>query len=588
MSVALYISKATEGIQKKIKDNIEFAKANPYPKDELKSALESVGQDSALSKLYTLDGRTDYFISSSPEVIVAAKQQADFYPGLWNKLTKGHKGIANLKKNKDLEKIKPANELNSEFAKFINELNKSISLGSKIKIEEIFSDKTDNDAFEEYVYASSLSLNTYGADSLIRSAFTELFNKQQLVSNQKESKPSAVNDMPGSIEGKESPTASINSTIGGQGPSNSAISNPINPTSTKSSEPTSVTSLDGGVTSKVGELQTENILDTNPSQSVSINLESKQADSKPAVGSTSNLTTSSTTLNSTTVNDAKSASSVTSNPSNTSNNTGVTVNNVNSDSSVTSNPSNTSNNTDVTNNKNTLKVANTDNQSSSSTVNENTQKKEKGGFLSKVGNLAKKTGAVLNLPSIGELGEQAKGLFGATGANISSQVSKVKNSFSINSSTAESNSLPTSSNSTNSVNSSNDTSTENKQADILAGPTAGQMSNTSNLLKTETQTAMSVEQNKPVVTPTSTPAPVSSVVSPQSMTPAISNTSNSQNTSLPTTLNSTTSQNTQSTNQPSSTPAGVGVNVDMTQLTQSIMRLERILISGIDVTIKDT
>lgn len=375
-----------------------------------------------------------------------------------------------------------------------------------------------------------------------------------------ESTPSAQPTEPAKTGGQ--PVASINSTTASQTPSNSATSNPINPTSTKSSEPTAVTSLDGGVTSKAGELQTENILDTNPSQAINVNLENKPTESKPATGPTSNSTTATTTSNSTTVND------------------------VNSTSSVTSNPSNTSTNTGVTGDKNIMKVENTNNQSSSSTVNESKPEKEKGGFLSKVGNFAKKAGAALNLPSVGELGEQAKGLFGSAGANIGSRISEVKNSFSINSRDEESNSAPTSSTSTNSVNSSN-TTTTTKPDDILAVPNTGTTSNTSDILKTETQTAINVEQNKPAVTATASPVTASSVPAATPAPSAVSNTTNSQNTSSPTTTTSNTSQNTQSAGQPAGSPAGVGVNVDMNQLAQSITRLERILISGIEVTIKD-
>ena len=357
--------------------------------------------------------------------------------------------------------------------------------------------------------------------------------------------------------------SSINSSTDKKEGSLTETKSPINTAAPSKSETTSTTSLEGGVTSKTGELQKENILEPTPSQAVTINLESKPTESKPATGPTSNSTTATTTSNSTTVND------------------------VNSTSSVTSNPSNTSTNTGVTGDKNIMKVENTTNQSSSSTVNEDKPKKEKGGFLSKVGNFAKKAGAALNLPSVGELGEQAKGLFGAAGANIGSRISEVKNSFSINSRDEESNSAPTSSTSTNSVNSSN-TTTTTKPNDILAVPNTGTTSNTSDILKTETQTAINVEQNKPAVTATASPVTASNVPAATPAQSAVSNTTNSQNTSSPTTTTSNTSQNTQPAGQPAGSPAGVGVNVDMNQLAQSITRLERILISGIEVTIKDT
>jgi hypothetical protein len=336
---------------------------------------------------------------------------------------------------------------------------------------------------------------------------------------------------------------------------------PINSTTAKTAEGTSVTGSEGGVTSKTGELQTENILNTTPSQAINVNLENKPTESKPAA-SASSTTNTSNTSNSTTVNDAKSTST------------------------ETSSPSNTASNVSTTGDKNIMKVENTNNQSSSSTVNESKPEKEKGGFLSKVGNFAKKAGAALNLPSVGELGEQAKGLFGATGANISSRISEVKNSFAINSNKEESNSSPTSSTATNSVNSSN-TTANTKPNDILAVPNTGTTSNTSDILKTETQTAMNVEQNKPAVAATQSPVTNQTTQSTNPAASAVSNTSNSQNTSSPTTTTSNVSQNTQSAVQQPGSPAGGGVNVDTNQLAQSITRLERILISGIEVTIKD-
>jgi hypothetical protein len=367
-----------------------------------------------------------------------------------------------------------------------------------------------------------------------------------------DSSTSSINAASSSTNNKEEISASINSTGSENKTTAPVASTPINPTATKSSDATSVTNSEGGVTSKVGELETENILEPAPMQAVNINLESKPPESKTVEGSTSNSTTASTTSNSTTVNDVNSTSS----------------------------------NSGVTGDKNIMNVDNTNNQSSSNTVNEN--KKEKGGFLSKVGNFAKKAGAALNLPSIGELGEQAKGLFGATGANISSKISDVKNSFAINSSDSESNSSPASSTETNSVNSSNTTNTTPAKPDDISGvPNTGTTSNTSNVLKTETQTAMSVEQNKPGVT-ASAPAATTTLPESTSASTTVLNTNNSQSSQSPQPVTSNISQNTQSTNQPSGNPAGVGVNVDTNQLAQSITRLERILISGIEVTIKDT
>lgn len=568
MSVKAYLKGVEDGILKRIKENLDFAEANPYPADELKNLILQTRGESALAKVYGPTGELTKVSLLSPEQFKAAKDEADVIPGLWKRLQDGQKGIVKRKATETtLLSINPAEDLKKAYSTFYSTILEYQSSGSKITFDEVF--KSPEDKFLDSLEIEldiELSLNSFGADNLVKAAFLELYEKDKGVKTGELGK-SSINESATSVKPTEpaktggQPAASINSTTASSTPTNSATSNPINPTATKSSEPTSVTSLEGGVTSKTGELQKENILETDPSKAISINLENKPTESKPATGPTSNSTTATTTSNSTTVND------------------------VNSTSSVTSNPSNTSTNTGVTGDKNIMKVENTTNQSSSSTVNEDKPKKEKGGFLSKVGNLAKKAGAALNLPSVGELGEQAKGLFGAAGANIGSRISEVKNSFSINSRDEESNSAPTSSTSTNSVNSSN-TTTTTKPNDILAVPNTGTTSTTSDILKTETQTAMNVEQNKPAVTATSALAPVSNLPGTSAST-AVSNTTNSQNTSSPATTTSNTSQNTQSAGQPAGSPAGVGVNVDMNQLAQSITRLERILISGIEVTIKD-
>lgn len=373
---------------------------------------------------------------------------------------------------------------------------------------------------------------------------------------------SSVNSAAASNTAESKPAGSqINSTTSGTASPAPTAGSPINATTPSKNEATSTTSSEGGVTSKTGELQTENILDTTPSQAINVNLENKQAESKPAV-STSPTTNTSTTSNSTTVNDVKSTSTETSSPSNTA-------------SSVSE-----------TSDKNIMKVENTTNQSSSSTVNEAKPEKQKGGFLAKVGNFAKKAGAALNLPSVAELGGQAKGLFGATAANINSRISEVKESFNTNSSKNEINSAPSASSNNNSaVNSSSNTI--NKPT-VLATPPAENTSNTTNVLKPESPVAMNVEQKLPSMSAAATPPSSTNTSTAATATSTtVTNTANSQTASSPQTTNSTTAQNTQTASQPASNPPGMGVNVDNGQLAQSIQRLERILMNGIEVTIKD-
>ena len=581
MSVEAYLKKVEDGAKKAIQKNAEYIASHPYPKDLLAEVVKPLGDKSVLNKIFGPSGRKKSLGSFTPDEIIAAKEEASVYPTLWRDLTSGNTSLILEEKNAIINNSNHENELKNAYSQFREKIpvEQKVAGSSEFTINYIFKNLPDKDFLDEIALQTDFdldfNLNTYGADDLVKAAFMELYEKDSGVKTgsqpastpietkkTSESSKSPVNSIASQSTGiEEKTTTSINSGGTGQSASSTTAGTPINPSPAKSSEPTSVTSSDGTITSKAGELQTENILATGPSQAVNINLESKPTESKPATEATSSSTAVSTTSTSTTVNDATSASS------------------------VTSNPSNTSNTTEVTGDKNIVKVENTNNQSTSSTVNEDKPKKEKGGFLSKVGNFAKKAGAALNLPSIGELGEQAKGLFGATGANISSRISEVKNSFAINSNKEESNASPTSSTTTNSVNSS--TVTPTTKPNILAVPNTEKTSTASNLLKTETQTAMNVEQSKPTVTATPSVSG-SNLQSTNSTSSAVSNTSNSQNTSSPQTTTSATSQNTQSTDQSSGNPAGVGVNVDMNQLAQSITRLERILISGIEVTIKDT
>lgn len=353
-------------------------------------------------------------------------------------------------------------------------------------------------------------------------------------------------------EGSAAP--SINSTEPEAKPTKTASNSTINPAAAKSSETTAVTNSEGGVTSKTGELQAEKVVEATPSQAVNINLETKQAkpaSAEPASNSTTVLNTSSAT----------------------------TINDTSAPSSVTNNSASSSSSVGATSDKKVLNVENTNNQSSSSTVNESNKEKEKGGFLSKVGNFAKKAGAALNLPSIAEIGGQAKGLFGATTANINSRISEVKESFTKNSKDQ-----------INPFSAKAETSTTNNSSNTTSSANPTSTSNSNEIIKTNTQTTMNVEQSKPSMTE-ATPASTTNQQTSTSASNTVLNTNTQSVASTPqstsTTAQSTTPAPSQ-TGQPAAGAPGVNVNTDLSQLAQSIMRLERILISGIDVTIKDT
>lgn len=543
MSVELYINKASEGIKNKVKENLDFIKNNPFPKEELKTAISTAGKDSVLSKIYTVDGKTDAFVSSTPEDLMAAKEQAELYPGLWNRLANGQRSLIRIERNRELEAIDPEIDLSTGFAKFMTALYKAIGSGIEIKIDELFSDKTDSATFADYLNEFNIDLNSYGADSLIKSAFTELFTRRLARS----AGSPAVNTASESIENREISKPSINSTESSTIKTASVSSTPINPATIKSFEPTSVTSSEGAVTSKVGEIQAENILEPNSSQAININLETKPA----------------TILNTESLTSLTSAGPI---------------------SSVVNNPTNSTNILEsATNNTTTGGTVNS--QSSSNTVNEAKKEKTKESFLSKVGGIVKSVGSVLNLPSVSEIGEQAKGLIGSTGSNISSKISKVKESLAINSNETRSESLKESS-TNNSVN--NSSSTNRVSPESSYSPSAESTSNTSNTLIKETTSEMNVEKKAPNMTAvTSSPIDNTQNVSTNTSSNILSS-ANSQNSNSPQTVTSTVSKNTQTVAQPPAPSPGPNINIDMNQLAQSISRLERILISGIEVTIKDT
>lgn len=327
--------------------------------------------------------------------------------------------------------------------------------------------------------------------------------------------------------------------------------NPINLTKVGPADKTNVTSSDGSVTSRIGELQAETILDPVSTLPININLESKQQESRPTSESTVNNKNSVNNSNSTTVNDTQNTSSVTNNQVTSSANVGVTED------------------------RKIIKVENINNQSSSNTINENKKEKEKGGFLSKVGNLAKKAGATLNLPSITELGEQAKGLFGTTSSNINSRISEVKESFAINSNDF---SKVTSPKSDASINYSNTASSNNTTA----------VSNSKDIIKTGSQTTMNVEQRSPSVNSVSAPTETINQQTSNGTSNTVLNTNTQPTVVSQQQVTPVVSQNTQPATQTVANSPEVGINIDLAQLAQTMMRLERILISGIDVTIKET
>ncbi len=596
MSVELYVNKAKAGIAKKIQENTEFIKNNPYPLAELNKAIESAGANSALAKRYDANG----IKKTIPEIIIAAKDEASLYPGLWNSLAAGAKSLTAISQNKELAVKDPMGDLTNTFNKFIFELNKAKSLGSPIKLDKIFSDKTTSDDFEEYLNSFSLNLTSYGAEDLVKPAFIELYKAK--------------------IQGDQASQATSINTTGANKPESPSKTSPINSTQTASKEKVSVTSSEGGVTSKPGEIVEETkvpVNETKPAINININ-QAAQVIPPTTEKSTSTLNTPSeatsspkgipTPIGSVTVPPAVSTISTI----NSSEKILVPEKSASAPPQVTpvqniqqpaqlvtpeKSVSTTILNTPLSSTTSSMSVENTSNISNSApnvksenkkildvsnkkmvnnTVNNTDNKTSE--FFSKLGKAAKSVGSALNLPTTAELKSQASGLFGATGENIKSKVSDLTKAFSNSSINNTSN--------PSTVNSKSEASSSN-----LATSTNTNAVSNNEILANKSTSNVSVEQGKPTVLARSeTTNTTSQTENINSNSPtSISNNGSSQNTTVTAQPGQTeVSQTRQETQMQQPAQNSGGSIVDMSELTRSISRLERILISGLEVTIKDT
>ena len=581
MSVALYVKEANLGIQKKIKKLLDYANAHPYPTGEIAAARKNKkkykGNQLAIAQLlsiYSEEGPlVDDLSTIDDETIRFVKEAAELIsPGLWQRLQDSQVGLAKRDEVTNYyNTLDPEKEIREAYQKFYAVLSSSDS--KKSQTAKKLLDESPADLFVDKLKMEcglDLALNSFGADGLVQAAFREdLFIEKPAVAKPASTEPvSTKKAFSGTINETKPPVSTpsaSNTSIKSEGTINektSTVSTSAKPvTSNKSDgainektsvkiEPTVVTSADGSITSKTSELQTENILPANSAQSVNINLENKQPEQ---AASTSSTNTSST------------------NTQNITNNSGNILN------------SKSGKNKTILKQKESVEKT-----SESSSIN--TEKKEKGGFLSAVGNLAKKAGSALNLASVSELRDAAGGFFGATGANVKSRVEEITESFkntSINSQKNINSSSPTTNTNTNNesaVNSQTNNQLLNTSTDL------GQTSTSSNI-SSENQSNINIEQKKPTVLQVA-PSVSSSQSNSSNATDAsnVIKTNTSTNTSS-NTSNSAVSSNTAPKNnsEPTSTDNSKtgGTYIDMLQVTQAISRLERTILSGIEVTIKD-
>lgn len=567
MSVDLYVKKSKEGIAKKIQDNLDFIKSNPYPLEQLNAAASSYGANSSLAKMFDSTGKKDV----PPEIMKSAKDEASTYPNLWTSLLNGNKSLKREKENILLAKADPAKSLKDSFSKFISELNKATSLGSSIKLDDVFSDKTSKDEFEDLLYSTNMEgVSSFGADDLVQSAFAELYKVKSPTS--KEAAPQS---------------APINTTDLTTKPGQESKISPINSTKSESKEKVSSTSAESGITSKSGELSEDSNIDKGK-VSPEININISQLEKKPELTLEKSASAEPVKLESATPSALASSTKETS--TNTINSTSKTSESVSKieaakpsvESSVNlpiappaqstvSNLSNSSNSSISTEQPSTLN--NSTGAVTANTVNNTETKTSK--FFSKVGKAMKSVGSALNLPALQELGKMVGGPTGSAKEGITSNVSGVTN--------ASSNS---------SINNISNTSTassiQESPKSTLDSSSNTKVSSNNTVSVNNAKSNLSVEQSKPSVSSKSESSSSKTENINLNSPTTVSNNEGSQNTSI--TSQQAPPEVTQvSQEKQSSSPAAVsgGTMVDMSELTKSIARLERILISGIEVTIKD-
>lgn len=551
MSVAAYLKKVEDGIQKKIKENLDFAEKNPYPVEDLKKITAPLGEKSVLAKIYGPNGELIKTTTVPPEKLAAAKDEANAIPGLWKRLQDGQRGLTKKKAiETTLLSINPKEELNAAYSKFYSGIKEAQSKGSIITFDELFK-IPDNEFLDEVENTLGISLNSFGAEDLVKAAFIEIYEKDISGNISKEETfPPQTETKKGATSTETSPVNTGDLT---KPKPEGAETNPgtINAGKEKKKETTSVTSSEGQVTSKPGEISKE-ILQTETSSPQTINVNLEPTKSPGAISTDKEKIESNTILN---TNEKLEKSEKILEKTAESTEVKSTVSSVNTETAKESQES----------------------TSSSGAVNQPKEEKKKGGFLSKLGKISNVVGSALNLPTFKELGSQAAGLLGATGAKFMSNVSDISQSFnksSINSNINQKRET-----------SDNTTSTTSNESNVSSSNTSSTTDNTQNA-------TMNLEKNSPSMTAENTSTTVSNQTNTggnqmQSSTNTSTAPITTQSASNQTILPSTPTNQSPSQGQPmaSSSP---GMSVDLSSLAQSISRLEKILVSGIEVTIKDT
>ena len=586
MSVAAYVREANLGIQKEIQKKLDYAKSHPYPTDEMNEASKNKkkykGYQLAIADLFGIYSPTgqigDDPNTLDPEKLNAIKEGAEkISPGLWTRLQEGQLGLNKKAEIEEyLKTINPEAELTEEFDKFYSAVLKKQKEDPEITFDQVFAAGVD-DIFVDMLglkYNIYINLNSFGADGLVKAAFKELYDKKKsptkesAIEKPKAPASSSINEKSNEATLQEKPKNQSTSTINEKPKTETAeikstaqikSGGAINEKTSSTKEPTSITSSEGSLTSKKVEVAEEKPkVEEKESTAININIENK----KPASSAELNKEGSFFNISS-----------------------GSTINNIESTTNTTSNNPSTSK---------SIKLG--DNKTDTATNNEinylryeGNEGKKKGGFLSKLGKFAGQAGDFLNLPSAGELGKQAKELFGVTTSNFDSRISEIKESFAKNTVNSEDKYSPNPEQRRNKDGTFINTSSKSSESSVN-NKTSSNVEKSESFFNvgTENKSMINVEQNKPAIVKekiASNNEPTAPASSSMSSSTNTTNTASNTVIAKPSNTAQPLSNNTESQSSPSSNQP---VIVDLNQLSQSINRLERILMSGIEVTIKET
>jgi hypothetical protein len=588
LSVAAYVREANLGIQKEIQKKLDYAKAHPYPTDEMNEASKNKkkykGYQLAIADLFGIYSPTgqigDDPNTLDPEKLNAIKEGAEkISPGLWTRLQEGQLGLnKKIEVEEYLKNIDPNAEITEAFDKFYSAILKKQKEDPKITFDQVFAAGAD-DIFVDMLglkYGIYFNLNSFGADGFVKAAFKELYDKKKsptkesTIEKPKTPASSAINEKSNEASLQEKQSNQSTSTINEKPKTEAAeikstaqvkSGGAINEKTSSTKEPTSITSSEGSLTSKKVEVAEEKPkVEEKESTAININIENK----KPNVSAESNKEKEGSFFNIS---------------------SGSTINNIESNTNTTSNNPSTSELIKLGDNK----TDNTTNNETNYSRYEGNEGKKKGGFLSKLGKFAGQAGDFLNLPSTGELGKQAKELFGVTTSNFDSRVSEIKESFAKNTVNSEDRYSPNPEQRRNKDGTFINTSSKSSESNVN-NKTSSNVEKSESFFNvgTENKSMINVEQNKPTIVKekiASNNEPGASTSSSMSSSTNTTNTASNTVIAKPSSTNQplsniTESQASSSSNQP--------VVVDLNQLSQSINRLERILMSGIEVTIKET